>query len=129
MRTVDNKVIIKRNKTPCAPKTRAELLMTKIMFDSTDSKTVENLLTFLWRCPIKKVNQLLIPLIFLANTPILKGLSIIPSQPKAFRMPLVIPSFLTTPGTYKWSEVYKVEKGGKSDIFLTISKPLIIALD
>lgn len=70
-----------------------------------------------------------IPLHFTANVSISKGLSTILAQPKGIRLPLVVPSFLATPGTYKWSEVYKVEKDGKSEIFLKVSKPMIIALD
>lgn len=82
--------------------------MITVMLDRDGSKQVDENLSFLWLCSIPQ------------------GTSIIPPRQKAMTFNLMVPSFLSNAGTYRYGEIYKTQIQGKWVVFLTSNRTLSI---
>lgn len=107
----EGKVMMTKTVKPCERKrdTKFESLLAT-MFDFKNIDDWSHLAPFIWVCPI------------------IEGDRVILSRPKQFTFPLMVPSFLSTPGVYDWQEVYKTKENDKLVVFLKITKIFKITL-
>lgn len=58
-----------------------------------------------------------------------QGTWIVDPVKKKMIFPFMVPSFLTKPGNYAWSEIFQTKNQEKTEVFLTVRTLFNIAMD
>lgn len=124
MRTNSGNVIFKMSKNPCEEKSYRNI--DRVLKGMFDDENLNNLKSFLWKCPIKKVRYYLRSKLWLTRP--FQGISVVTATPKEIRFAVMVPSFFPTSGSYQWIEYYQTHKNGKMETFLTVEKPFDVGI-
>lgn len=106
MKTADGKPLFSNKENPCVRTRHWKLEKTILgMFDEEGLKSSKS---FFWKCPIPQ------------------GISTIEPRKKQITFSFMVPSFMSSKGAYQWIEVYETKRNGKTETFLTITRPFTV---
>lgn len=116
----ENNSVAAQTISPCDRNSAKSMERLIGMFDVAQ---IDAYIPFYWRCPIPQVSSSQVAtsrIKTFSNS--FKGKTIANSRPRQINFPLMVPSFLAKPGSYVFTEVFKVKENKKLTTFLTGTK-------